>query len=295
MREAPRAHMFESVQWVLDAAVRSVRASGEPAWAVLGSALLLAVLVSTAISGALAPGLARIRRSLPGVALAFPLLAAGAFVPFAFIVDEAFSHAAPVEPLRVEMTARESWWEVRYGQSGRRGVLANELRVPQGRPVQLTVTNADSSVSRLTVGALALDAELAPGSSARLFVAASGRGVYAAEGSVLTVIAESDEDFEEWLARQAAPSVMPTDPLLQNGRDALFRAGCDRCHGIRGTAALGRSGPDLTHVGSRRSLASDAVERHLLARTRPRDRSAAGAALQSLELRAIAAYLSSLK
>ena len=29
---------------------------------------------------------------------------------------------------------------------------------------------------------------------------------------------------------------------------------CAECHAVRGTAAAGRSGPDLTHIGSRRSL-----------------------------------------
>jgi cytochrome c oxidase subunit 2 len=33
-------------------------------------------------------------------------------------------------------------------------------------------------------------------------------------------------------------------------------AGCQNCHVIRGTSAAGRVGPDLTHVGSRRTLAA---------------------------------------
>jgi cytochrome c oxidase subunit 2 len=33
-------------------------------------------------------------------------------------------------------------------------------------------------------------------------------------------------------------------------------AACARCHAIRGTAAQGTVGPDLTHVGSRTALAA---------------------------------------
>jgi cytochrome c oxidase subunit 2 len=34
---------------------------------------------------------------------------------------------------------------------------------------------------------------------------------------------------------------------------------CSGCHTIRGTAATGRLGPDLTHVGSRRTLAAGTI------------------------------------
>jgi len=30
--------------------------------------------------------------------------------------------------------------------------------------------------------------------------------------------------------------------------------GCDACHAVRGTAATGRVGPDLTHLGGRKTL-----------------------------------------
>jgi cytochrome c oxidase subunit 2 len=36
----------------------------------------------------------------------------------------------------------------------------------------------------------------------------------------------------------------------------VFVAKCGSCHAIRGTAASGNVGPDLTHVGSRTSLAA---------------------------------------
>ena len=39
------------------------------------------------------------------------------------------------------------------------------------------------------------------------------------------------------------------------GRDVFFGRGCMMCHGIRGTLAGGRVGPDLTHLASRLTLA----------------------------------------
>jgi cytochrome c oxidase subunit II len=34
----------------------------------------------------------------------------------------------------------------------------------------------------------------------------------------------------------------------------FFKAACNNCHAIDGTEAEARIGPDLTHIGSRRSL-----------------------------------------
>jgi cytochrome c oxidase subunit II len=43
------------------------------------------------------------------------------------------------------------------------------------------------------------------------------------------------------------------------GGSQLFVAKCSSCHAIRGTAAHSHVGPDLTHVGSRASLAALAI------------------------------------
>jgi cytochrome c oxidase subunit II len=44
--------------------------------------------------------------------------------------------------------------------------------------------------------------------------------------------------------------------LVQRGREVFLTRPCVMCHTVRGTRALGRVGPDLTHVASRRSLAA---------------------------------------
>jgi cytochrome c oxidase subunit 2 len=41
--------------------------------------------------------------------------------------------------------------------------------------------------------------------------------------------------------------------------NALFDDKCSTCHVIRGTSASSRVGPDLTHVGSRTSLAAATI------------------------------------
>jgi cytochrome c oxidase subunit II len=48
---------------------------------------------------------------------------------------------------------------------------------------------------------------------------------------------------------------MPTW-LEQQGQQAFLGSSCVYCHTIRGTNASGRVGPDLTHLGSRQTIAS---------------------------------------
>jgi cytochrome c oxidase subunit 2 len=53
---------------------------------------------------------------------------------------------------------------------------------------------------------------------------------------------------------QAKPSQPPPDATAQRGQALFLAAGCGACHTVRGTAAVGVVGPDLTHIGSRRSV-----------------------------------------
>jgi cytochrome c oxidase subunit 2 len=68
------------------------------------------------------------------------------------------------------------------------------------------------------------------------------------------VIAESPSNFDAWRARQLRPAEIEGQAELG---DHVFRGkGCGLCHTIRGTPAGGKTGPDLTHVGSRLEIAA---------------------------------------
>jgi cytochrome c oxidase subunit II len=118
------------------------------------------------------------------------------------------------------------------------------------------------------------------------------------------VVAMTAEDFEAWYAREAAPAAEPATPFLARGRELFLQTGCGACHVVRGTPAAGRFGPDLTHVGSRLSIAAGtfpnnrgtlagwiASAQHL----KPGNLMPSFGNLQGEELRAIAAYMESLK
>src|SRR2546421_12250083 len=53
----------------------------------------------------------------------------------------ATSGEAPADALKVDVIGHQWWWEFRYPELGL--VTANELHVPIGRAVQLSLTSAD--------------------------------------------------------------------------------------------------------------------------------------------------------
>ena len=93
-----------------------------------------------------------------------------------------------------------------------------------------------------------------------------------------------------------------TAPTVETrqGYDWFLARGCGVCHAVSGTPAVGTRGPDLTHVGSRRSLGAGTLPNNggaLAAwiassqHVKPRNLMPSYAMLPRAELQAIAAYL----
>jgi cytochrome c oxidase subunit 2 len=78
----------------------------------------------------------------------------------------------------------------------------------------------------------------------------------------LRVLVLDDENFQKWIAWQKsdAKSTLPDEQRVAG--ENMFRANrCGTCHTIRGVrGAAGQVGPDLTHVGSRTSIAAGWLE-----------------------------------
>jgi cytochrome c oxidase subunit 2 len=83
-----------------------------------------------------------------------------------------------------------------------------------------------------------------------------------------------------------------------------MRSGCADCHSVRGTLAGGTTGPDLTHVGSRRSLGAGILRNHAGTMAgwiadpqtvKPGNLMPVTRSLDGEELRALAAWLGSLQ
>ena len=110
--------------------------------------------------------------------------------------------------------------------------------------------------------------------------------------------------FDQWLDHQARPAVPMTDPTASRGGELFMSNGCGACHTVRGTAAAGQIGPDLTHVGGRLSVGAGILQnqpdelREWLARTghlKPGVHMPAFGMLPDADLAALADYLHGLK
>ena len=164
--------------------------------------------------------------------------------------------------LRIGVDGEQFWWRVRYAPPGGSVVeAANELRLPVGRTVELSLRSPDV-IHSFWVPGLAGKMDMIPGRTNRLVVRATKAGTYrgvCAEfcglGHALMafdVVAMEPAAFERWLAEQRKPAVVTASP----GAHVFASYGCSGCHSVRGVGPVAKIGPDLTHFGSRPTLAA---------------------------------------
>ena len=149
---------------------------------------------------------------------------------------------APPPMLRV--IGHQWWWELQYviGGEAKRVVTANEIHIPAGRPVDIELQTADV-IHSFWVPELHGKVDLVPDKVNRI-----------------RLQADAPADFDRWLANQRADAVPPATPESTRGEALFLSRACILCHTIRGTAAHGSVGPDLTHLASRRRIAGNAFE-----------------------------------
>jgi cytochrome c oxidase subunit 2 len=168
--------------------------------------------------------------------------------------------------LRVLVRAHDWWWEVRY--PGTDIVTANEIHVPVGRQVAVTIRTADV-IHSFWVPQLAGKLDAIPGQDNVLRFTAERAGVYRGECAEFCgiqhanmnflVIAEEASRFGQWQQTETQGAGLPTNDDTELGRLVFEREACAGCHTIRGTSAVGTLGPDLTHMGSRRTIGAATV------------------------------------
>jgi cytochrome c oxidase subunit 2 len=79
-------------------------------------------------------------------------------------------------------------------------------------------------------------------------------------GSTFSGSPEFDADpFAAWHAKQQ-PNPGEDPALIASGRKLFAEKTCITCHTVRGHEGIGITGPDLTHVGSRTSIAAGVLE-----------------------------------
>ena len=221
---------------------------------------------------------------------------------------------APAGSLTISVTGEQWWWRMRYHlPNGGEVHVANEIRIPVGEPVQFHLFSPDV-IHSFWIPSLGGKIDMIPGRMNRLALYPTRAGVYRGVCAEycgtshalmnFDVVVMEKEEFNRWLAQQAQPAIQPTEPERKRGQEIFLSNGCGACHTIRGTTADGMVGPDLTHVGGRLTLGAGILpnNRETLIRwiahtdaVKPEVHMPAFGMLPQDELRALAAYLESLK
>jgi cytochrome c oxidase subunit II len=170
----------------------------------------------------------------------------------------------PPDALSVHVIGHQWWWEFRYPDLGI--VTANELHVPLSDPAKPTPTfleleSADVAHS-FWVPRLAGKTDVIPNRRNSMWIDPQVAGTYLGQCGefcgtehammLLRVIVEPRADFDRWVAVQKQVPVV--DASAAHGRLVFESTACVNCHTIRGTAADGRFGPDLTHLMTRETI-----------------------------------------
>ncbi|HET6232941.1 MAG TPA: cytochrome c oxidase subunit II [Longimicrobiaceae bacterium] len=187
-----------------------------------------------------------------------------------FGTQRAMAKVGGTQPLKLTVTGHQWWWEVQYEDTvpQNRLVTANEIHIPVGRPV-LVKLEAPDVIHSFWVPRLHGKRDLIPGYTNHVLLRADRPGRFRGQCAEFCgmqhahmsfwVVAESPAKFDAWYRAQLRPAAAPADSTRRAGQTAFMSNSCAMCHAIRGTAAGAGNGPDLTHVGSRMSLASGTI------------------------------------
>jgi len=198
-----------------------------------------------------------------GVVMPIALITALFVISDLFVIRTTEAPAANATRLTVVVVGHEWWWEVRY--PGTAAVTANEINIPARTPVRLEVKTADV-IHSVWVPELNRTIDTIPGRTNAIELDANEPGVYRGQCDefcgvqhahmAFLVVAQPAPAFRRWLAAQSRPASAPAGGAAAEGERVFMAGGCSHCHTIRGTAASGYTGPDLTHLAGRRTLAA---------------------------------------
>jgi cytochrome c oxidase subunit II len=192
------------------------------------------------------------------------------FLATARVIHAIQDAAEPAEAVEVTAIGHQFWWEFRYPALGI--VTANELHVPVSDPSRPTPTflkllSADTDHS-FWIPQLAGKTDLIPNRVNETWLDPHEPGLFLGQCAqycgtqhakmLLRVYVDSPEDFKIWAQQQHKPA--NEDEKEAAGRRVFEKTACVNCHAINGTSGTGRFGPDLTHVMSRRTIASGAAD-----------------------------------
>ena len=159
----------------------------------------------------------------------------------------------PAGSLNVDVIGHQWWWEYRLPNLQGDGtiVTANELVVPVGRPIWLTLHSADV-IHSFWIPQLNGKTDIIPNNVGHTWFQADRQGIFLGQcaeycgmqhaNMLLRVTAVDDAAFAAWCTIQSSAAVSNT--TVEQGRNMFLDLACMNCHAIDGTSN-GSFGPNL--------------------------------------------------
>jgi len=252
--------------------------------------------------------------------LIFPIVVLSGLLVYGLTTTARIAEEPRPGEMRVRVTGEMWWWRVAYldGEAREAFQDANEVHIPVGRPVVFELESADV-IHSFWVPRLGGKTDMIPGRRNFMRLQADEAGTYGGQCAEycggphalmgLTVVAHDAKAFDAWRAKQSAAAQVVASgqqslAQVDRGRAVFDASSCAACHTIRGTEANGMAGPDLTHVGSRQTLGAGILPNNAGTMAgwisdsqgiKPGNRMPSYPVLTGQDLRAVSAYLESLK
>ena len=239
-------------------------------WVLLAMAAVVLAVVLVALYVALR-GKPRMQSQLGGEkaiwigGIAFPVVVLTLLLVYGLSLTRQLSVPAPARAMKVQVTGEMWWWRIAYLDDSGEPILhdANELHIPVGKPVVLELESADV-IHSFWVPQLSGKLDMIPGRRNAMVIQADRPGVYGGQCAEycggphalmgFVVVAHAAGQFESFMKGRIARSNRLATATSPQGAQLFASSGCAACHRIGGTDANGLAGPDLTFVGSRRTL-----------------------------------------
>lgn len=220
------------------------------------------------------------------------------------------------DTLRVQVIAHQWWWEFRYPSLG--VTTADEAHIPVDRQIHFELLSEDV-IHSFFMPALGGKRDVVPGQANQMTLMPKVPGYYYGQCAEFCgashanmrfrVVVDTQSNFEAWVAQQNSPPVKATEGDAAAGAKIFANAPCAICHTIKGVSGFSKQytygfrGPDLTHFGSRTTLAGSILDNtpdNVALWIRNPDAVKPGAnmpelGLQGKDLNDLVAYLESLK
>jgi len=216
--------------------------------------------------------------------------------------------APPTADITIKVIGHRWWWEFEYPGFK----TANDMHIPVDTDVLLEVTSVDV-IHSFWPPQLSGKMDVVPGITNKTWIRSEEIGVFTGYCSEFcgeqhanmrfNVIVQSQEDYDAWLANMTTAIAPPTDALAAEGQTIVAGGLCAGCHTIDGTNARGITGPNLTKLYTRTTLAGGVlpltdqnVEKWLVASHEIKPENLmAGIRVAPQQIEAVMAYLKTLK